>query len=66
MVVSALVPVGSLEIQEQFPTIVEEGLAAGGIPWPDIPALAQVLAQAQSEPSPTVTSEANTPNLWLP
>jgi len=61
MVVGDFVLVGSLEIPDQFPTIVKEGLAAGGIPWPDIPGLAQALAQAQSEPSPTVTPKANTP-----
>jgi uncharacterized membrane protein len=61
MVVGDVVLVGGLEIPDQFPTIVKEGLAAGGIPWPDIPGLAQALAQAQSEPSPTVTPEANTP-----
>jgi uncharacterized membrane protein len=60
MVVGDFVLVGSLEIPDQFPTIVKEGLAAGGIPWPGIPGLAQALSQAQSEPSPTVTSEVNT------
>jgi uncharacterized membrane protein len=60
MIVGDLVLVGSLEIPEQFPTVVEQGLAAGGVPWPDIPGLAQALTQAQSEPSPTVTPEANT------
>jgi uncharacterized membrane protein len=60
MVVGDFVLVGSREIPDQFPTIVKEGLAAGGIPWPDIPGLAQALAQAQSEPSPTVTPEAIT------
>jgi uncharacterized membrane protein/thiol-disulfide isomerase/thioredoxin len=60
MVVGDFVLIGSFEIPDQFPTIVKEGLAAGGIPWPDIPGLAQALAQAQSEPSPTVTPEADT------
>ncbi|MEJ2737554.1 MAG: vitamin K epoxide reductase family protein, partial [Anaerolineae bacterium] len=60
MIVGDLVLVGSLEIPEQFPTIVEEGLAAGGIPWPDVPGLAQALAPARPEPSSTVTPETNT------
>jgi uncharacterized membrane protein/thiol-disulfide isomerase/thioredoxin len=66
MVVGDLVLVGSLEIPEQFPTIVEQGLAAGGIPWPDIPGLAQALAQPQAQPSPTVTPEANTSEASAP
>ncbi len=49
--------VGSAEIPQLFPTIVEEGLAAGGIPWPPIPgfvevyttSVAQATAQAESE-----------------
>jgi len=60
MVVGDIVLVGSLEIPEQFPTIVKEGLAAGGIPWPDIPGLGEALAQAQSEPSATVPPETDT------
>jgi uncharacterized membrane protein/thiol-disulfide isomerase/thioredoxin len=66
MVVGDFVLVGSLEIPDQFPTIVEEGLTAGGIPWPDIPGLAQALAQAQSQPSPTVTPAANTSEASAP
>jgi uncharacterized membrane protein/glutaredoxin len=60
MVVGDVVLVGSREIPDRFPTIVEEGLAAGGISWPDIPGLAQQLAQMQSGPALTPTPEANT------
>ena len=31
--------VGSAEIPEQLPSIIEAGLEAGGIPWPDIPGI---------------------------
>jgi uncharacterized membrane protein len=48
--------VGSLEIPSQFPALVEEGLATGGIPWPDIPGLAQLLGESPPQPSPTPTS----------
>jgi uncharacterized membrane protein len=41
--------VGSREIPEQFPVLVEEGLAAGGIGWPDISGLAQVISEFQGE-----------------
>jgi uncharacterized membrane protein/thiol-disulfide isomerase/thioredoxin len=66
MVVGDFVLVGSLEIPDQFPTIVEEGLAAGGIPWPDIPGLAQALTPAQSGPLSTVAPEANTSEASAP
>jgi hypothetical protein len=31
--------VGSLQIPQEFPGIVEQGLASGGIDWPAIPGL---------------------------
>jgi uncharacterized membrane protein len=58
LVVGEVVLIGSREIPDQFPAIVEEGLAAGGISWPDIPGLAELLAGAQSESPSTLTSQA--------
>jgi uncharacterized membrane protein len=43
LVVGEHVLVGSLEIPEQFPMIVAEGLEQGGIFWPDIPELLELL-----------------------
>jgi uncharacterized membrane protein len=40
--------VGSGEIPEQLPGIIEEGLKAGGIDWPDIPLLADIVGQGSS------------------
>jgi hypothetical protein len=55
MVVGGRFLVGSLQIPEEFPGIVEEGLASGGIDWPAIPGLAQALAaQKQAEPTKAV------------
>jgi len=53
LVIGDVVLVGSHEIPEQFPALVEEGLAAGGIGWPDIPGLAQAISGLQQGPSPT-------------
>jgi uncharacterized membrane protein/thiol-disulfide isomerase/thioredoxin len=39
--------VGSLQIPQEFPGIVEQGLASGGIDWPAIPGLAEALAASQ-------------------
>ena len=36
--------VGSEQIPAEFPGIIEEGLASGGIPWPDVPGLDAALA----------------------
>jgi uncharacterized membrane protein len=36
--------VGSEQIPAEFPGIIEEGLATGGIPWPDVPGLESALA----------------------
>jgi uncharacterized membrane protein len=53
LIVGDVVLVGSVEIPEQFPDLVEQGLAAGGIALPNIPGLEQVLAEAQGEATPT-------------
>ena len=39
--------VGSLQIPQEFPGIVEQGLASGGMDWPPIPGLAEALAANQ-------------------
>jgi uncharacterized membrane protein/thiol-disulfide isomerase/thioredoxin len=43
MVVGESILVGSLEIPEHFPNIIEDGLATGGIGWPDIPEVLKLL-----------------------
>jgi hypothetical protein len=54
--------VGSGEIPEQFPAIIEAGLAANGIDWPAIPGLAEALAesdgQTETQPAATATPTA--------
>lgn len=49
LVVGETVLVGSMEIPEQFPGLIEQGLAAGGIGWPDIPGLKESI-QPSSPP----------------
>lgn len=39
--------VGSMQIPQEFPGVVEAGLANGGIDWPAIPGLAEALAANQ-------------------
>ena len=45
LVIGDVVLIGGREIPERFPTLVEEGLAAGGIGWPDIPGLDQATSE---------------------
>jgi hypothetical protein len=55
LVIKGVVLVGSLEIPDQFPGLVAEGLASGGIDWPDIPGLDEwvTMVEQVSTPEPT-------------
>jgi uncharacterized membrane protein/thiol-disulfide isomerase/thioredoxin len=55
LVVGDVVLVGGLEIPEHFPALFEEGLATGGIDWPDIPGLTEMLSEAETKPGPAST-----------
>lgn len=67
--------VGSLDIPEQFPGMVEQYLAQGGVDWPALPGLAEVLAAAQSSGAaateavpaltPTTPAPTSTPGILL-
>jgi uncharacterized membrane protein len=54
---------GSVEIPDQFPGIVEEGLDQGGIDWPDIPGLTDLLSQLIPFPTtePTAVTSPTEP-----
>ena len=49
MIVGDTVLVGSQEIPEQLPGIIETGLASGGIEWPDIPGFKELFEAAESQ-----------------
>jgi uncharacterized membrane protein/thiol-disulfide isomerase/thioredoxin len=61
LIVDDVVLVGSLEIPQQLPDLVEKYLAQGGVDWPDIPGLAEALAAAQ--PTPNATPAQSTPTV---
>ncbi len=44
LVIDDVVLVGAVEIPDRLPGLIEEGLANGGVGWPDIPRLDQYLA----------------------
>jgi uncharacterized membrane protein len=60
LVVSDVYLVGSVEIPARLPALIEQYLAAGGVDWPDIPGLAQAVAQAGSA-QPAATAPATAP-----
>jgi len=48
--------IGSIDIPEKFPGMVEGYLAQGGVDWPDIPGLAEALKAPQNAQEPTPAS----------
>jgi uncharacterized membrane protein len=67
LIINETVLVGSVEIPEQFPQLIEQGLATGGTEWPDIPGLPEVIAQMVPmlvvEETPSSTETPTEPSL---
>ncbi len=59
LIIADTVMVGEREIPEQFPQLVEEGLAAGGVGWPDIPDLRQIVPNLAASAGPNPTENAD-------
>ncbi len=55
LIIGETILVGSNEIPQQFPEIIAKGLVSGGVDWPDIPGLAQLLKDE-------ITAESNENN----
>lgn len=56
LVVGKEVLIGAAEIPELLPGMIEQGLAAGGIGWPNIAGLAEALAAQVSTPQPVANA----------
>lgn len=61
LVVGDTVLVGSVEIPQMFPQIIADGLAAGGIGWPDIPALFEIVPDLPPSAAPGAALPAAEP-----
>jgi uncharacterized membrane protein/thiol-disulfide isomerase/thioredoxin len=61
LVIGDHVLVGSVDIPEQFPGLVEQYLAQGGVDWPDIPGLAEAIGAAQVTPTSDRKSPTDMP-----
>lgn len=53
LIIGETVLVGSGEIPEQLPGLIETHLAEGGVDWPTVPGLAEALTTGAPEPTPT-------------
>jgi uncharacterized membrane protein len=53
LIIGDVILIGSLDIPEQLPKLIEHHLSQGGVDWPEIPGLAEALAAAQPESTPT-------------
>ncbi len=58
LVVGDTLLVGDKEIPERLPGIIEEGLAAGGVDWPEIPGLARVIKDVEARQTASETPAA--------
>lgn len=52
LIVADQLLVGSGQIPQEFPGIIDAGLDQGGIPWPDLPGLSAYLGEVVSSESP--------------
>lgn len=57
LVIGDTVMVGSTEIPEMLPGLIEQTLAAGGVDWPDIPGLAEAMAAQPAQASAEAPAE---------
>jgi uncharacterized membrane protein len=64
LIVGDTILVGSFEIPDQLPGIIEQGLENGGIDWPDIPGLEQAMAEDVSGEEETTPPLDHTMTVW--
>jgi uncharacterized membrane protein len=64
LIVGDTVLIGSKDIPEKLPGLIEKYLAMGGVGWPDIPGLTELLSAAQTAQTPT-TSPPSTSTPYL-
>jgi uncharacterized membrane protein len=61
LIIDDVIMLGSLEIPQKFPGLVEMYLAQGGVDWPDIPVLIEALENAEAQPT-SPPEQADTPD----
>lgn len=63
LIVGETILVGSIQIPEQFPGLIETHLANGGLGWPPIPGLSDLLPAEETAPEPTAAPEVVAPEV---
>jgi len=58
MIIDDHVLVGSNQIPQQLPGIIQEGMEDGGLDWPDIPGLTEEMERVDLEADPTTQQDA--------
>ena len=68
MVIGEVLLIGSVEIPERMPGLIDDWLSEGGLAWPDIPGLAEIVntltpfpGQVQEAATPGATGSLETP-----
>lgn len=61
LIVGDQLMIGSVDIPEKFPGLIEQHLAQGGVDWPDIPGLAEVLPVSTAVMAEPTATRAITP-----
>lgn len=60
LIVGNQVMIGSTDIPGRLPALVDSGLAADGIGWPDLPGLEEIVASLPTGAAPTTTTSPTT------
>ena len=63
LVIGEQVLIGSEEIPEQFPSVIDTGLTEGGIDWPSIPGLSEIIQLQRDQNNQEEETISTTPTL---
>jgi uncharacterized membrane protein len=66
LIVGEQMLLGSLEIPERLPLLIEQYIAQGGVDWPDIPGLRQALQASKAEETSAATPTLAEPGMETP
>ena len=65
LVIDSIYLVGSQEIPEKFPDLIDAYLSRGGVDWPDIPGLREAISQASKAGNSTAVAPAQSAPLQV-
>lgn len=65
LIIGDVVLVGSAEIPQQFPELIEIGLASGGVVWPEIPGFQEIVEATNNQDAADTSPENTQENLSI-